>query len=83
MGDKTGIQWTDATWNPLRGCTRVSKGCENCYAETVAHRFSGHGEPYEGLIAIGKRVQGGMVKSSLFLKNLMNPSDGQSLGWFL
>lgn len=55
MGDKTGIQWTDATWNPLRGCTRVSKGCENCYAETVAYRFSGHGEPYEGLIAIGKK----------------------------
>ena len=55
MGNKTGIQWTDATWNPLRGCSRVSKGCENCYAETVAHRFSGPGEPYHGLIAIGKK----------------------------
>lgn len=55
MGDKTGIQWTDATWNPLRGCTRVSKGCEHCYAETVANRFSGPGEPYEGLIALGKK----------------------------
>lgn len=55
MGDKTGIQWTDATWNPLRGCTRVSKGCENCYAEKVAYRFSGPGQPYEGLIAIGKK----------------------------
>lgn len=55
MGDKTGIQWTDATWNPLRGCTRVSKGCKNCYAEEVAYRFSSPGQPYEGLIAIGKK----------------------------
>jgi len=49
MGDKSNIQWTDATWNPLRGCTRVSNGCRNCYAEKVAHRFSGPGRPYEGL----------------------------------
>lgn len=55
MGDKTGIQWTDATWNPLRGCSRVSKGCEHCYAETVAHRFSGPGAPFEGLITVGKK----------------------------
>lgn len=50
MGDKTGIEWTDATWNAVRGCTRVSEGCRNCYAETVAHRFSGEGQPYEGLV---------------------------------
>jgi protein gp37 len=49
MGDKTGIEWTDATWNPVRGCSRVSAGCFNCYAETVAHRFSKPGQPYEGL----------------------------------
>lgn len=49
MGDKTGISWTDATWNPIRGCTRVSAGCVHCYAETIAHRFSGAGQPYEGL----------------------------------
>lgn len=48
MGE-TSIQWTDATWNPTRGCSRVSAGCERCYAERVAHRFSGPGEPYEGL----------------------------------
>lgn len=36
MGDRTGIEWTDATWNPIRGCTRVSDGCRNCYAEVVA-----------------------------------------------
>lgn len=51
MGDKTGIQWTDATWNPIRGCSRVSEGCRHCYAETVANRFKGPGQPYEGLIA--------------------------------
>jgi protein gp37 len=49
MGDKTGISWTDSTWNPVRGCSRVSEGCRNCYAERVAARFSGPGQPYEGL----------------------------------
>lgn len=49
MSDKTGIAWTDATWNPVRGCSRVSEGCRNCYAEAVAARFSGPGQPYEGL----------------------------------
>ncbi|MFZ1430585.1 MAG: phage Gp37/Gp68 family protein [Geminicoccaceae bacterium] len=53
MGDRTGIEWTDASWNPLRGCSRVSEGCRHCYAETVAARFSGPGQPYEGL---AKRV---------------------------
>ncbi|MHB1065621.1 MAG: DUF5131 family protein [Georgenia sp.] len=45
-----GIAWTDATWNPIRGCTRVSEGCRNCYAEGVAARFSGPGLAYEGLV---------------------------------
>lgn len=49
MADKSNIEWTEATWNPLRGCTRVSEGCRFCYAETVAARFSGPGQPYEGL----------------------------------
>lgn len=55
MGDKTGIEWTDATWNPVRGCTRISPGCGGpgphggCYAEGIAARFSGVGQPYEGL----------------------------------
>ncbi|ORU98460.1 DUF5131 family protein, partial [Mycolicibacterium canariasense] len=41
MSDKTGIEWTDATWNPVTGCTKVSDGCTNCYAETFAERFRG------------------------------------------
>lgn len=49
VSDKTSIQWTDATWNPIRGCSRVSPGCEHCYAEGVAARFSGPALPFEGL----------------------------------
>lgn len=41
MSDKTGIEWTDATWNPITGCTKVSPGCDHCYAETLAERFRG------------------------------------------
>src|SRR5437016_4277044 len=36
MGLKTGIQWTDATWNPMTGCTKISRGCDNCYALALA-----------------------------------------------
>jgi protein gp37 len=36
MGTKTGIEWTDATWNPMTGCTKVSAGCDHCYAHTLA-----------------------------------------------
>lgn len=39
MGAKTGIEWTDVTWNPVTGCTRVSAGCDNCYAATLANRL--------------------------------------------
>lgn len=39
MADKTGIEWTDATWNPIVGCSIISKGCTNCYAMQVAHRM--------------------------------------------
>lgn len=49
MADKTPIEWTDATWNPVRGCSLVSAGCTNCYAMCQAHRQSGKGKAYEGL----------------------------------
>src|SRR5258708_19633504 len=38
MGLKTGIEWTDATWNPVTGCTKVTAGCDHCYAETLARK---------------------------------------------
>jgi protein gp37 len=48
MADKSKIEWTDATWNPVRGCTKISPGCLHCYAETFAERFRGvPGHPYE------------------------------------
>jgi len=48
MSDNSKIEWTDATWNPVRGCSKVSPGCANCYAETFAERFRGvPGHPYE------------------------------------
>jgi protein gp37 len=49
MAQSSKIEWTDASWNPIRGCSRVSEGCRNCYAESIAARFSGPGKPYEGL----------------------------------
>lgn len=48
MSDNSAIEWTDATWNPVTGCTRVSPGCDHCYALTFAERFRGvAGHPYE------------------------------------
>lgn len=48
MSSTTKIEWTDATWNPVRGCTKISPGCKHCYAETFAERFRGvKGHPYE------------------------------------
>jgi three-Cys-motif partner protein len=48
MSDRSAIEWTDATWNPVRGCTKISPGCAHCYAETFAERFRGvAGHPYE------------------------------------
>lgn len=48
MSDRSAIEWTEATWNPVRGCTKVSPGCKHCYAETFAERFRGvPGHPFE------------------------------------
>ncbi len=67
MADRTGIEWTDATWNPIRGCSRVSEGCRHCYAETQAARIitmdrgrgitEGEGS-YDGLLAKGGQWNG-------------------------
>ncbi|MGN6106658.1 MAG: DUF5131 family protein [Kofleriaceae bacterium] len=56
MGDRTGISWTDVTWNLIRGCLRVSEGCRNCYAERQAARIvrmaKGKPSAYDGLVRL-------------------------------
>lgn len=48
MSAHSNIEWTDSTWNPVRGCTKISAGCKHCYAETFAERWRGiPGHPYE------------------------------------
>jgi protein gp37 len=48
LSNNSHIEWTDATWNPVRGCVKISPGCKHCYAETFAERFRGvKGHPYE------------------------------------
>lgn len=55
MGQATKIQWTDRTWNPVRGCSRVSEGCRSCYAERLAGRFAGPGLPFDGFVTLHRR----------------------------
>lgn len=60
MADKSSIEWTDATWNPVTGCSRVSAGCENCYAERLAAtRMKGH-PSRQGLTDHNGRWTGGV-----------------------
>ena len=64
----TKIEWTDVTWNPTRGCSRVSEGCRNCYAERIAARFSGPREAYEGFAAVregGRHGQSGRTRTGI------------------
>jgi protein gp37 len=72
MGGKTKIEWTDATWNPIRGCSRVSEGCRNCYAEAMAARFSDPGQWGHG---IATRANGGRWTGNVVLdeKALVKP----------
>src|SRR5262245_50624916 len=47
MADQTAIEWTDATWNPVTGCTLISPGCQHCYALRFSERFRGvEGHPF-------------------------------------
>jgi protein gp37 len=58
MADGTGIEWTDATWNPTVGCTKVSPGCDHCYAETFVSRFAGSKGfplPFDQMLLRGER----------------------------
>src|SRR4030081_2924828 len=48
MASSTQIEWTDATWNPVTGCTKITRGCDFCYAERFSERFRGvPGHPFE------------------------------------
>ena len=46
MADKSAIEWTEATWNPVTGCSKVSPGCAHCYAEALSHRFGRSKKPW-------------------------------------
>lgn len=62
MGDKTGIEWTDATWNPVTGCTKVSQGCKHCYAERVFPR-----------VYSGAQIDTGLERNNDYLGPVMRP----------
>lgn len=64
MANNSKIQWTEATWNPIAGCTPVSTGCLNCYAATMSARLDSMGqEKYRGLTVLnnGRRVFNGKI----------------------
>ena len=63
MATRSKIEWTEATWNPVTGCTRVSAGCDNCYAATLTKRLAAMGQDkYKGLIDPRKKHFNGMIK---------------------
>lgn len=68
-----GISWCDQTWGPTRGCSRVSAGCANCYAERIAGRFSGSGKPFAGFAILDDRGARWTGKVELVEKHLLDP----------
>jgi protein gp37 len=71
MSSSSKIEWTDATWNPVRGCTKISPGCAHCYAETFAERFRGvRGHPYEQGFDL-RRVPNKLVEPITWSKSRM------------
>ncbi|MGH3873523.1 MAG: DUF5131 family protein [Pseudonocardiaceae bacterium] len=66
MGDKSSIEWTEATWNPTTGCDRISRGCDHCYALTLAKRlkamgtakYQTDGDPRTSVRALGRGAPG-------------------------
>jgi protein gp37 len=73
MVSKTAIEWTDATWNPIKGCDKVSPGCKHCYAMRVAARFSGPGQPFEGFAIMGQSGPRWTGKVRLVESRLLEP----------
>ena len=71
MAEHSKIEWTDITWNPIRGCTVISPGCTHCYAETFAERFRGvKGHPYEQGFDL-KRIPGKIAEPFRWTKPSM------------
>lgn len=84
MADGTGISWTDATWNPIRGCRRTApdgskqSGCGDpsgggCYAERMAYRFSGPGQAYDGLVKLTANGPRWTGETRFVSEHLMDP----------
>lgn len=83
MGQKSDIEWTDATWNPVAGCSPVSPGCANCYAARLAHRFNTPSpkSPYHGLTRLHTNQDG---KRSVLWTGDVRVADSQlhtPFGW--
>lgn len=76
MGETT-IEWTAKTWNPLRGCSRVSPGCEHCYAEAIAARFSKPGQPFHGFAKATKDDGGRWTRKVALIEDKL----GEPAGW--
>lgn len=83
MSAETSIEWTDSTWNPTRGCSRISEGCRHCYAESIAARFAKPGMPFDGFAKVtaprdlldrtGGRRNGWTGKVELIEQKLFEP----------
>ena len=71
MAQQSEIEWTDATWNPVTGCTKVSPGCDNCYAERFAERFRG---------VPGPSLRAGLRPEALARAARASPRAGRSRG---
>jgi len=69
----TSIEWTDVTWNPVRGCSRVSEGCRNCYAERQGGRWAAPGKPYHGLVKLTKAGPRWTGRVELIERHLEDP----------
>ena len=77
MSDKTGISWTDATWNPVVGCTKVSAGCDHCYAIRTAHRMAANPNPLVSQAYAGTEAGGEWTGKVNLLANRLD----QPLRW--
>ncbi len=78
MAQKSDIEWTNATWNTVTGCTKISSGCDNCYAERFSERFRGvEGHPFQNRFDLTLRVDRveqplGWKKSKMIFVNSMS-----------